>query len=325
MLADSFRDGEDAAIRSMVQRFGGPVVGLLSAHGAADAAVDVFVQAWIESDDFPSGDDFAPWLRSIASTLVGGAADTEDDDARRWQLAAATTSFDGETHEVLRAHHVDGAELVAGAERHELRLQRRLAHLGDAVSVTAALADPLVWVRPTADLADRVVERIVAESESAATEAFVAPGVRSRLSRSIRPVFLGLGGAIVVLFGAIIALSAASGSVDEPAFTVELIPTGLLTGVEAGEVTVIESDNGLQVDVDAFTLPRRAGDQFYGAVLILDDGTEFPAGSFSQGFGVTLSAGVSLDRVTGIRIVAAVIGVEADDNDAVLKADFPQT
>lgn len=324
VLAESFRAGDDAAIRSMVRRFGGPVASLLTAHGAADAMADVFVQAWVESDDFHSGDDFAPWLRSIAMTLVGRAGGTEDDDVRRWQLAAATTSFDREVHDALRAHHVDGDELVAGAERHELRLERRLVHLVDESAITEVLADPLVWERPPDDLADQVVARIAEESEFAANGAFAAPTPGSRLSRSIRPVFLGLIGAIVVLFGAIVALSAASGSVDEPAFTVELTPTGLVGEVEAGEVAVTDGDNGLRIEVDAFTLPRRASAQFYEAILILDDGTEFPAGSFSQGFGVTLSAGIALDRVAGIRIVAAEIGVEADENDAVLKADFPQ-
>jgi hypothetical protein len=257
-------------------------------------------------------------------TLVGHAGNSHGDDVRRWERAAATTSFDGEVHDALRAHHVDGDELVAGAERHELRLERRLADLVDEEAVAEVLADPLVWVRPPDGLADQVVARIADESEFAEAGAFAAPTSRSLLSRSIRPVFLGLVGAIVVLFGAIIALSAASGPIDEPAFTVELIPTGLVGEVEAGEVAVTDGDNGLRIDVDAFTLPRRASAQFYEAVLILDDGSEFPAGSFSQGFGVTLSAGVALDRVAGIRIVAAEIGVEADENDAVLKADFPQ-
>lgn len=320
VLAESFRDGDDAAIRAVVRRFGGPVASLLTAHGAGDLAVDVFVQAWVESDDFDPGDDLAPWLREIALTLVdhdGGVGDAE-----RWELAAATVSFDPDVHDALRRHHVDGDALAPGAERHELRLERRLGHLVDATSGIDVLADPLVWERPPDDLADRVVARIADESESAADGSFGAPIGRSRLSRSVRPVLLGLVGAIVVLFVAIIALSAASGSVDEPAFTVELVPTGRLTQVEPGEVTVTEGDNGLTIDVDAFTLPRRAGDQFYETVLVLVDGTEFPAGSFSQGFGVTLSAGIELDRVTDLLIFAATLGVEADDNDAVLKADF---
>lgn len=144
-----------------------------------------------------------------------------------------------------------------------------------------------------------------------------------RVARSLRPVLLGLAGAVFVLFVAIIALSAASGSPDPIAFTEALTPTGAILDVEGGELTVTERDNGLRLDLDAPTLPRRGGDQYYEGVLVLQDGSEVTAGSFNEGFGVILSVGVALDRVEQFLVVTGELG--SDVVDVVLKLDVPQS
>ena len=136
-------------------------------------------------------------------------------------------------------------------------------------------------------------------------------------------MLLGLGGALAVLFVAIVVLSVAGGDTDEPAFSIELTPTGRILDVEAGDVTVTERDAGVQLDIDAFTLPERTGGQFYDVVLELRDGSELGAGSFSLGFGVLLTVGVDIDDIAEIRIVATGLGDEATANDTVLKGDFP--
>ncbi|MEP4652850.1 MAG: hypothetical protein ABJ314_21935, partial [Ilumatobacter sp.] len=92
--------------------------------------------------------------------------------------------------------------------------------------------------------------------------------------------------------------------------------------VDGGEVTVTERDAGLEIELDAPTLPRRAGDQFYEGVLVLQDGTELSAGSFNEGDSVTLTAGVDLDRVEAFNVVTRSIG--SDSADVVLKLAVPR-
>ena len=127
-----------------------------------------------------------------------------------------------------------------------------------------------------------------------------------------------------MLLVAIVGLSAASGTPEQPDFTAELIPTGALSDVEGGEITVTERDAGIQIDVEAFTLPRRAGGLYYEGRVVLADGNEISAGTFAQGDGVTLWSGVALDDAVTFRIVVGDIENESVD-DIVLKADLPRS
>ena len=295
--------------------------------------MDVFVQAWLERDHIDPNADFAPWLGGIAAARAGRSSEEVDDI---WSVAMAIEALGPEGREALRAHHIENEELAEDADRHELRLRRRLAHLGDDATVARALSEPRPWADPDEELAERVRSRLgaggaaAADSEDLATGSgdsleFVDPigEVRpGRVARSLRPVLLGLAGAITVLFVAIIALSAASGSPDPIAFTADLTPTGAILDVEGGELSVTERDNGLLLDLNAPTLPRRAGDQYYEGVLVLQDGTELTAGTFNQGFDVTLAGGASLDRVTEFLVVARTLG--SADGDVILKLDVPR-
>ncbi len=140
------------------------------------------------------------------------------------------------------------------------------------------------------------------------------------VTRGLRPVLFGLAGAVAVLFVAIVGLSAASGSPEQPDFTVELIPTGALLDVEGGEITVTERDAGIEIDVDAITLPRRAGGLYYEGRVVLADGNEISAGTFAEGDGVTLWGGVALDDAVAFRVVLGDVENGSVD-DVVLKAD----
>ncbi|MEP6298123.1 MAG: hypothetical protein ABJ382_12420, partial [Ilumatobacter sp.] len=232
----------------------------------------------------------------------------------------------------LREFHVGGRDLADDLDRHELRLRRRLAHLGDDALVAAALRDPAPWSDPPVDLVANVRAAVTHDHEPPGRDAGAGvPGTGvddeaidgpGRVARSLRPVLLGLSGAAAVLLVAIIALSAASGSVDPVAFTADLTPTGAILDVDGGEVTVTERDAGLEIELDAPTLPRRAGDQFYEGVLVLQDGTELSAGSFNEGDSVTLTAGVDLDRVEAFNVVTRSIG--SDSADVVLKLAVPR-
>jgi DNA-directed RNA polymerase specialized sigma24 family protein len=334
VLAEALQAGDVTALRTLVGTYGSPVVSLLAfaasegepsedSH-AADAAIDVFVQAWQESGSIEPGDDFAPWLSSIAVHRASGlrsALPPQGASDRRWMVAAATGAIESESAERLRAVHVEGTELTEDLARHELRLQRRLSHVAEGPELDALLADPVAWVRADDGLADQVVAVVAAEAP-------VLPGPEAEepsfVARNLRPVFLGLAGALAVLITAIVALSIASGTPEPAAFSADLIPTGLIVEVDGGEITITDRDAGLEIELDAFTLPRRSGGQFYEGVLVLADGNELSVGTFSEGFEVTLWGGVALDRVETFRVVVREIGVQPSGNEVVLKADFPR-
>ena len=333
-LAESLINSEFEALGTLVTRYGRAVHAVVANSTATtqvDPVVGVFAQAWLERSSIDPGSDFAPWLGGLAATAAGKeTADVES----TWAVAMAVDSVDIDVRPVLRAHHVEGNDLPDDADRHELRLRRRLAHLGDDAAVVAMLEDPQPWADPDTDLIDRVSTRLGMGQTAAAVDDGdhdvgsddlvddqVEPERPSRVTRSLRPVLLGLASAVTVLFVAIIALSAASGSPDPIAFTADLTPTGAILDVEGGELTVTERDNGLRLDLDAPTLPRRAGDQFYEGILVLQDGSELTVGTFNEGFDVTLSGGVALDRVQEFLVVARDLG--NDDVDVILKLDIP--
>lgn len=333
-LAESLINSEFEALGTLVTRYGRAVHAVVANSTAptkTDPVVGVFAQAWLERSSIDPGSDFAPWLGGLAAIAAGQeTADVES----TWAVAMAVDSVDTDVRPVLRAHHVEGNDLPDDADRHELRLRRRLAHLGDDAAVVAMLEDPQPWADPDTDLIDRVSTRLGMGQTAAAVDDGdhdvgsddladdqVEPERASRVTRSLRPVLLGLASAVTVLFVAIIALSAASGSPDPIAFTADLTPTGAILDVEGGELTVTERDNGLRLDLDAPTLPRRAGDQFYEGILVLQDGSELTVGTFNEGFDVTLSGGVALDRVQEFLVVARDLG--NDDVDVILKLDIP--
>ncbi len=115
-----------------------------------------------------------------------------------------------------------------------------------------------------------------------------------------------------------------AGRRSHPTLTVDLVPTGALLDVEGGEITVTERDAGIEIELEAFTLPRRAGGLFYEGRVVLADGAEISAGTFAEGDGVTLWAGVALRDAVAFRIVLGDTESAAVD-DVVLKADLPRS
>ena len=334
-LAQSVLDGDLGALESLVQRYGravSAVVATSSSTAQRGDAAGVFVAAWHDRDAVDPTGDFASWIGAHTAAAVGSSTDEIGDV---WTVAMAIEGVDADARLSLRQFHLEGVAFLENVDRHELRLRRRLSHLGDDAAVAELLADPAPWVDPGDDVSAVVRSRLgldgsappagdghgVAERRTPEDgDVVVMPG---RVARSLRPVLLGLAGAVFVLFVAIIALSAASGSPDPIAFTEALTPTGAILDVEGGELTVTERDNGLRLDLDAPTLPRRGGDQYYEGVLVLQDGSEVTAGSFNEGFGVILSVGVALDRVEQFLVVTGELG--SDVVDVVLKLDVPQS
>lgn len=198
------------------------------------------------------------------------------------------------------------------------------AEIGDVVS--DLLADPAMWEWPAEDIADQVIDAISADAGEIVPEVVdrhdTPSGERAGWSPQMRPAIIGVVAAIVLLFGGVLALSALSGNPRQPDFTADLVPTGLLADV-SGSVEVTARSSGLQIELDAPSLPRRAGGQFYEGWLLLDDGLLVPVGTFSEGDGVTLWGGIELERVVSLTITLADAGERGDTDRVVLKVDFP--
>jgi len=317
-LAQRIESREPAAVRAFVERYGAAVIAsavpAVGRSSAVDVAFDVFVTA-VEHPIRP-GDDFAPWLARAVAERAGAV------DEERWEVAMAVAAIDPAVRPQLREHHLHGpTDLDADLARHELRLQRRLSHVGEPDDAVAALARPDVWIDVDTEFVELVVDAVAAPAESTSDVGDERPAERSRVSRSLRPVLFGLGGAMTVLFVAIVGLSAASGTPEQPDFTVDLVPTGALLDVEGGEITVTERDAGIEIRLQAITLPRRAGGLYYEGRVVLDEGDEISAGTFAEGDGVTLWAGVGLEDAVAFRIVLGDIDSRTVD-DVVLKADL---
>jgi hypothetical protein len=324
-LAHGIEARDPVSVRLLVERYGAAVTASATPKLERSAALDVAYDVFVEAVEHPlePGDEFGPWLAELLQRRVGTI------DEQRWELVMAVAAIEPSARPALREQHVDGAsDLDDELTRHELRLQRRLSHLGEPHEVSAALSDPEVWIDVDVDLVERVVDDVAvpavadAESDSGGDSARAVKG--SLVSRGLRPALFGLAGAAVVLFVAIVGLSAASGNPQPPDFTVELVPTGVLVDVEGGEITVTERDAGIEIELDAPTLPRRAGGLYYEGRVVLADGNEVSAGTFAEGDGVTLWAGVDLDDAVTFRIIVGDIATSAV-GDVVLKADIPQT
>ena len=70
-VLERFRLGDEAAVKAVYDRFGGPVFALsmsiLGDHGlAADATQQTFIKAWRAASTYDPERSFAPWIYAIA-------------------------------------------------------------------------------------------------------------------------------------------------------------------------------------------------------------------------------------------------------------------
>ena len=195
----------------------------------------------------------------------------------------------------------------------------------------ALLADPTLWSEPPAELEDSVVALIAAEVK-ATTETPVAaqppvevpttPGTthgmpaearpidltaarekranRTGARRFTRPVFL-LAAAAAVVAVAVSATLVLRNSTSQRTFDVALSATELAPGA-AGSATMLKTDSGWEIELDATGLPRLDGGQYYQAWLRNADGVLVPIGTFNEGTDVTLWAGVPPDQFSTMTI-----------------------
>jgi hypothetical protein len=197
-----------------------------------------------------------------------------------------------------------------------------LPPIGLGADVRTLLADASTWVEPGPDLGERVVAAVASEATSPIPAADAAGPGRWR---SVRPALVGAAAAVVLLFAAVVVFSALGGSDADRPLAVELVPTGLVAGA-AGDIEVSSTPSGLRIDLDAVGLPRRDAGAYYEGWVVADAGEWIPVGTFHQGEGVVLWAGLDLDRVREFTITLEVAptGTEADhgsSGEVVLKAD----
>jgi len=136
-LARAVTAGDEAAIRELVDRYGGLVFTvanrvLRDPHTAEEVTQHTFLQAWRNADRFEPGRDFAPWLATIArraaidalrrgqrrptSALDEVAVSTPDPaavlDAEQieltWAVRAAIDGLDEDQREAVRLHYLVG-------------------------------------------------------------------------------------------------------------------------------------------------------------------------------------------------------------------------
>jgi anti-sigma-K factor RskA len=204
-------------------------------------------------------------------------------------------------------------------EKREMPEAPDLAALADGSLPPERRAALEAQVASSPAMADLLAEqhRAVALTRSAA-EAEAPAGLRRRVEaqrsapstrRPRRLATVGVLGACVVAAVAI-GIAVDSGS-SGPRFQAALGPTGLAPGA-AGDATLIKTSSGWRIHLDATGLPRLAGGRFYEAWLRNSAGVLVPIGTFNEGRSVTLWAGVSPERFTGLTVTRE----QADGNQA---------
>jgi hypothetical protein len=191
----------------------------------------------------------------------------------------------------------------------------------------ALLADPTLWSEPPAELEDSVVALIEAQARTttATTSLTQAPASedsgaplptatapidlgaarekrerRTGARRFTRPVFLVAAAAAIVAV-AVSATVVLRNSTGQRTFDVALSATELAPGA-AGSATMLKTDSGWEIKLDASGLPRLEGGEFYQAWLRNADGVLVPIGTFNEGTDVTLWAGVPPDQFSTMTI-----------------------
>lgn len=136
-LARAVTEGDEWAVRELVDRYGGLVFTvalriLRDTHRAEDVTQHTFLQAWRNADRFEPGRDFAPWLATIARraaidvlrqqqrrptaeldehATAGGEPGEVPDAAQvelTWDVRAAIDTLDDDQRDVVRLHYLEG-------------------------------------------------------------------------------------------------------------------------------------------------------------------------------------------------------------------------
>jgi hypothetical protein len=186
-----------------------------------------------------------------------------------------------------------------------------LAALADGSLAPERRAALEAEVAASPELADRLAEqeRVVALTRSAAADVEAPTGLRARVEAQrgsrrtpvrSRLVLVGAAAATAAA-AAVVAFAVVDSDTSGASFHSALAPTALARGA-SGEATLTKTSSGWKVELDATGLPRLDGGRFYEAWLRNAAGTLVPIGTFNDGPGVTLWAGVSPEEFTTVTV-----------------------
>jgi RNA polymerase sigma-70 factor (ECF subfamily) len=139
-VLERFRLGDEAAVKAVYDRFGGPVFALslsiLGEHGlAADATQQTFIKAWRAASTYDPDRSFGPWIYAIARrtaidlyrkrsrVLVSDQVDVAHFPTGLetvWEVFEVRSALDrlpDEERQVVRMSHFEGLTHVEIAER----------------------------------------------------------------------------------------------------------------------------------------------------------------------------------------------------------------
>lgn len=168
-LLEQFRAGEESAVKTVYQRFSGPVFAIslkiLRDHAlAADATQQTFIKAWRAAGTFDTDREFGPWIYAIARrsaidiyrkqtrSVASEDVDTQTFDPSLdtiwevFEVRSALERLTDEEREVIKLSHFNGLTHVEIADhlgipvgtvksrshRAHRRLLELLAHLEES-------------------------------------------------------------------------------------------------------------------------------------------------------------------------------------------------
>jgi hypothetical protein len=190
---------------------------------------------------------------------------------------------------------IDEFELAALADGSLSPKRRSL--LEARVAASSELSERLDEQQQALALTRRAVEGVEAPS---GLRVRIDPQRRVRTRRTSRRLALVSAAATAVVAVAIAVVALTSGN-SGANFRAALAPTGLAPGA-SGEATLTRKSSGWQVELDAKGLPHLAGGRFYEAWLRNAAGVLVPIGTFNDGRGVTLWAGVVPSSFTTLTV-----------------------
>ena len=204
-----------------------------------------------------------------------------------------------------------------------------LAALADGSLAPERRASLEARVAASPELSERLAEqqRALSSTRDAAEEVAAPPALRARIgaSRSAAAVhaprrlaLAGVAGAAVAVVAVAVGVSLLDSNASADRFHAALAPTGALQGA-AGEATLTKTDSGWRIELEAEGLPRLDDGRFYQAWLRNAAGALVPIGTFNEGRGVTLWAGVSPEDFTTLTVTRErADGDQASSGDRVL-------
>jgi hypothetical protein len=195
----------------------------------------------------------------------------------------------------------------------------------DLEELRSVLSDPAVWAEPQPDLQERIIGAIGSAgerpSDTAQDLALSGPTadrdnvVRLR-TRWTRYAILSAA-AVLLAVGLTIGLTNQGSNPDE--FVASLRGTDLAPDA-SGEVTLIQTEGGWRIHLQAEGLPRRDNGAYYEAWLKNDAGILVPIGTFNQPDDVTLWAGVPPTRYPALTVTRQLAnGNQASSGQVVLE------